>query len=217
MLMMYLCTIICFLCVFFFFFSSRRRHTRCSRDWSSDVCSSDLAAICGGFTCRGSYRTPPRLSSNVTLALYTPLSRFKARRAVVGQLPHVIFEMCSRTVAVSGVCTATCKGRAPAVWSPAPHSGQRTAATPTPAAKSDVTFNDANMVNLLTQYEFRPPGERQQRDRDDRRDPQRPFHPAAGDRRGTQAARHARLLLLTAQHDEAEAKRQYGACDEIRP
>src|SRR2546429_2536710 len=24
-----------------FFFSSRRRHTRCSRDWSSDVCSSD--------------------------------------------------------------------------------------------------------------------------------------------------------------------------------
>src|SRR6266542_4938668 len=28
--------------VFFFFFSSRRRHTRCYRDWSSDVCSSDL-------------------------------------------------------------------------------------------------------------------------------------------------------------------------------
>src|SRR3989304_947306 len=25
-----------------FFFSGRRRHTRCSRDWSSDVCSSDL-------------------------------------------------------------------------------------------------------------------------------------------------------------------------------
>src|SRR6266436_2744431 len=29
--------------IFVFFFSSRRRHTRCSRDWSSDVCSSDLA------------------------------------------------------------------------------------------------------------------------------------------------------------------------------
>src|SRR2546429_9781647 len=28
--------------MFVFFFSSRRRHTRCSRDWSSDVCSSDL-------------------------------------------------------------------------------------------------------------------------------------------------------------------------------
>src|SRR5690606_39876270 len=33
----------------FFFFSSRRRHTRFSRDWSSDVCSSDLAAFKGHF------------------------------------------------------------------------------------------------------------------------------------------------------------------------
>src|SRR5256884_4099470 len=34
---------LCFvLGIFLFFFSSRRRHTRCSRDWSSDVCSSDL-------------------------------------------------------------------------------------------------------------------------------------------------------------------------------
>src|SRR2546429_786537 len=33
----------------YFFFSSRRRHTRCSRDWSSDVCSSDLS-------CHGSAR-----------------------------------------------------------------------------------------------------------------------------------------------------------------
>src|SRR3712207_820940 len=29
----------------FFFFSSRRRHTRYWRDWSSDVCSSDLRAV----------------------------------------------------------------------------------------------------------------------------------------------------------------------------
>src|SRR5690606_24329314 len=28
--------------LYFFFFSSRRRHTSFSRDWSSDVCSSDL-------------------------------------------------------------------------------------------------------------------------------------------------------------------------------
>src|SRR3989442_11635507 len=32
----------CLLYYVFFFFSSRRRHTRCGRDWSSDVCSSDL-------------------------------------------------------------------------------------------------------------------------------------------------------------------------------
>src|SRR3712207_7526456 len=31
-------------CVFFFF-SSRRRHTRYWRDWSSDVCSSDLPSV----------------------------------------------------------------------------------------------------------------------------------------------------------------------------
>src|SRR6266511_3338964 len=31
--------------LFFFFFSSRRRHTRFSRDWSSDVCSSDLGEV----------------------------------------------------------------------------------------------------------------------------------------------------------------------------
>src|SRR5256885_7700676 len=30
--------------VLFFFFSSRRRHTRLQGDWSSDVCSSDLAS-----------------------------------------------------------------------------------------------------------------------------------------------------------------------------
>src|SRR5699024_11363499 len=48
----YLCLLCCFVCfsfilffVFcFFFFSSRRRHTRSKRDWSSDVCSSDLFA-----------------------------------------------------------------------------------------------------------------------------------------------------------------------------
>src|SRR5439155_5516428 len=41
----------------FFFFSSRRRHTRWPRDWSSDVCSSDL----GWFPCRyWQLRRPPR-------------------------------------------------------------------------------------------------------------------------------------------------------------
>src|SRR5699024_6294092 len=32
-----------YICVCCFFFSSRRRHTRSKRDWSSDVCSSDLS------------------------------------------------------------------------------------------------------------------------------------------------------------------------------
>src|SRR2546422_5200344 len=41
-LLLYLSYLLRFFVLFFFFFSSRRRHTRCSRDWSSDVCSSDL-------------------------------------------------------------------------------------------------------------------------------------------------------------------------------
>src|SRR2546429_7970615 len=41
-----------YLLFFFFFFSSRRRHTRCSRDWSSDVCSSDLISfVLAGVAC----------------------------------------------------------------------------------------------------------------------------------------------------------------------
>src|SRR5699024_11833164 len=39
-----------------FFFSSRRRHTRSKRDWSSDVCSSDLRLLLFGIiiNCFGS-------------------------------------------------------------------------------------------------------------------------------------------------------------------
>src|SRR5207247_6795208 len=44
--------------IILFFFSSRRRHTRSTRDWSSDVCSSDLARRpAQGAGCR---RTPVR-------------------------------------------------------------------------------------------------------------------------------------------------------------
>src|SRR5699024_11930992 len=34
-----------------FFYSSKRRHTRSKRDWSSDVCSSDLLKLSEGDTC----------------------------------------------------------------------------------------------------------------------------------------------------------------------
>src|SRR5690606_40764703 len=49
--------------IFFFFFSSRRRHTRFSRDWSSDVCSSDLDRMRFGdsFAC-GTHRRPCAMS-----------------------------------------------------------------------------------------------------------------------------------------------------------
>src|SRR5207247_4864928 len=37
-----------FVYLYLFFFSSRRRHTSSTRDWSSDVCSSDLIRYFGG-------------------------------------------------------------------------------------------------------------------------------------------------------------------------
>src|SRR6266542_4025647 len=60
----------------YFFFSSRRRHTRCYRDWSSDVCSSDLVPdrtsgpVCGGGGAAGPSRTPlarPERLYNLTI------------------------------------------------------------------------------------------------------------------------------------------------------
>src|SRR5690625_7682777 len=43
-------------CDFIFFFSSRRRHTRWPRDWSSDVCSSDLKYSLASPTAKGKAR-----------------------------------------------------------------------------------------------------------------------------------------------------------------
>src|SRR5207245_8428939 len=43
-----------------FFFSSRRRHTRCYRDWSSDVCSSDLSEEIRRHSIKKSSKRSPR-------------------------------------------------------------------------------------------------------------------------------------------------------------
>src|SRR5690606_34183722 len=65
-----------FLC---FFFSSRRRHTRFSRDWSSDVCSSDLHRrhlVVGDGAVRVSLDQPADLVLGETLAVPFPLDEF---------------------------------------------------------------------------------------------------------------------------------------------
>src|SRR5207249_9411150 len=54
-MLFFCCIVVIFV---FFFFSSRRRHTRSKRDWSSDVCSSDLGQTFGhsqtvGELCQG--------------------------------------------------------------------------------------------------------------------------------------------------------------------
>src|SRR5687768_18315647 len=85
-LFLFLCFFFSF---FFFFFSSRRRHTRCSRDWSSDVCSSDLTTAraerrwrrlalgsCPGG--RRSYNTP--VVSSARRPIHDPTSNPHRRR-----------------------------------------------------------------------------------------------------------------------------------------
>src|SRR2546422_5503419 len=67
---------------FFFFFSSRRRHTRCSRDWSSDVCSSDLsrfsakkAYTTGRSLARGSRaHSQPKAGTRASIAAKVPVN-----------------------------------------------------------------------------------------------------------------------------------------------
>src|SRR6266699_3744243 len=80
-------------------FSSRRRHTRCGRDWSSDVCSSDLIALAASDTgTTGSGQRGPSLSSDYSASSIThgvganlvhnqcflPLSSVCTRRSILG-------------------------------------------------------------------------------------------------------------------------------------
>src|SRR6476620_8021940 len=56
-----------------FFFSSRRRHTRYWRDWSSDVCSTDLPRLPSPAPCRG------------TWSRSTPVRRWRSEERRVGK------------------------------------------------------------------------------------------------------------------------------------
>src|SRR5207249_2933445 len=85
---------------FIFFFSSRRRHTRSKRDWSSDVCSSDLVFVGRGamepsireairtagleaqFTVAGFADDLPQVLAALDLVLYVPLESDGMSRVV---------------------------------------------------------------------------------------------------------------------------------------
>src|SRR5204862_2551948 len=67
--------------LFFFFFSSRRRQTRSLRDWSSDVCSSDLssAAIPGPSSLTASRAQPLAASTDTWIRVRANFSAFCTR------------------------------------------------------------------------------------------------------------------------------------------
>src|SRR5207253_3900676 len=54
---------------FFFFFSSRRRHTRWPRDWSSDVCSSDLFTRHHDYVCAVIAKLFPQFSLSIHIQI----------------------------------------------------------------------------------------------------------------------------------------------------
>src|SRR5690606_40471843 len=74
-----------------FFFSSRRRHTRFSRDWSSDVCSSDLPGLTSVYPWEGKIET----AQEHLLLMKTETAAFEALEVFVREkhpyeLPEVI-------------------------------------------------------------------------------------------------------------------------------
>src|SRR5437016_12932521 len=92
------------LCVLFFFFSSRRRHTRLVSDWSSDVCSSDLARSQHDFTvacrisARGQQRNQSHAAALVVLAIFLLELRAERGHCEIGR--------------------ASCRERCRSRWSP---------------------------------------------------------------------------------------------------
>src|SRR2546429_7360728 len=74
----------------YFFFSSRRRHTRCSRDWSSDVCSSDLFLPAGSAGIDGFPNAEQTVSQSFSPALNRLLYVHAAAtdRAGLGRFAH---------------------------------------------------------------------------------------------------------------------------------
>src|ERR1041385_9231327 len=90
----------CLLFFFFFFlFSSRRWHTRCSRDWSSDVCSSDL----------GGARSPQALRP-----AYPPGARFLDPHHAGAKMPWM--SAMGRTIATLAALTAAAGLAAGVAW-----------------------------------------------------------------------------------------------------
>src|SRR5699024_11633403 len=78
-------------CVLFFFFSSRRRHTRSKRDWSSDVCSSDLTSD-----------LPPLRYAATTLVLVNKLDQVPAgeREAAVETVRDRVHQRNPRVIVI---------------------------------------------------------------------------------------------------------------------
>src|SRR5215469_17129004 len=74
----------------FFFFSSRRRHTRSLRDWSSDVCSSDLLAMIQDMARLDTSHDDIAIVINMD-GQGAPRTKLATWQAVVGNAPKAVY------------------------------------------------------------------------------------------------------------------------------
>src|SRR3712207_8633997 len=86
-----------------FFFSSRRRHTRYWRDWSSDVCSSDLYVAGGQQVFMMSWRNPDERHADWGLDAYG--------QAILDAMDAVERATGSRQVALQAFCSGRSEER----------------------------------------------------------------------------------------------------------
>jgi hypothetical protein len=184
--------------------------------------------MCFAVARAGSYRTIPKLSSNVTVAPYTPGTRFKATRAVVGHVPQVIPEMWRRAVAVSANATAAATvdeavaSEAAGLACRDSHSGHKIAA---PATVMRPIFNAASMI-LFSEFRSqamspqdvaRPPRDKQHGCRDDGAHPKERVYPAYRPRRSTRRARLTHRGLEASYIPMSISECADGQHDERRP
>src|SRR5437868_15061707 len=79
-----------------FFFSSRRRHTRSKRDWSSDVCSSDLSgerSLSSGVPKEDLFHQVAAGDNSESVLVDDPLRDERALAAVIAGNAHRIAEL----------------------------------------------------------------------------------------------------------------------------
>src|SRR2546422_6459143 len=123
------CSCLCLVCSFFFF-SSRRRHTRCSRDWSSDVCSSDLgcwASSISSRSCRSRCRSPASWAST---ASFRPGPSSSGHTPCTAAPPTGYSPRCAGSSEGGTACCGRCAGAAQcwrsSSWPASPRSEEHT-------------------------------------------------------------------------------------------
>src|ERR671921_1388935 len=108
-----------------FFFSSRRRHTRYWRDWSSDVCSSDLIELSYLLASIFFILGLKGLSHPESAKRGMHLAEFGMLMAIIGTLMH--HEIVTYTWILAGLAVGSVVGLAMGMWVPMTAMPQRTA------------------------------------------------------------------------------------------